>query len=368
MPRVVGHIDLDYFYAQVEEVENPALRTRPVLVCVFSGRTEESGVVATANYLARAHGARSGMPIVLAKRKLQGKDPVLIKMVRTKYEQVSERIMELLKGKVDILEQTGIDEAFFDVTRTASGSFPQAERTATEVKKSLLTTESLTCSIGIGQSKTVAKIASDFRKPDGLTVILPEETEAFLEPLTISKLYGVGPKTAQLLEGVGVKTIGELAKAPFQTLERVLGRKLAQYLSAASRGEDDEPVSPRRQQTQLSRIVTLKQNTSDAGIAFAQLSEALEDLARRLHSSGLAFKTVTAIAILTDLSTKTKSRTLDGPTSDTATMTETARSLLEQLAKASGKEFRRVGVRLSDLSSTKDQTSLGEFLHEEAVP
>jgi DNA polymerase IV (archaeal DinB-like DNA polymerase) len=363
LTRVIGHIDLDYFYAQVEEVENPALKSKPVLVCVFSGRTDESGVVATANYRAREFGAKSGMPIVLAKRKLQGKDPALIKMVRSKYESVSERVMEVVKEKVDLLEQTSIDEAFFDITRGSSGSFVEGRRVAAEIKESLLATEGLTSSVGVGQSKAVAKIASDFKKPDGLTIVAPDETESFLNPLSITRLYGVGPKTAQVLEGLGIRTIGQLSKTPIQSLEDSLGSKLAQYLSAASRGQDTEPVSPNQQPTQLSRIITLKQNTSDPEVAFAQLSEAFDDLGRRSNSLGLSFKTVTAVAILTDLTTKTRGRTLESPASDVATIKETTKNLLEELARTAGKEFRRVGVRLSDLSNAKDQTSLSQFLH-----
>jgi DNA polymerase IV (DinB-like DNA polymerase) len=363
---VIGHVDLDYFYAQVEEISNPALRGRPILVCVFSGRTEDSGVVATANYRARELGAKSGMPITLAKRRLQGKDPVLISMSRPKYEQVSKRVMELVKERVDVLEQTGIDEAFFDITRMSHGSFEEAEQIASEIKEAVLSAERLTCSVGVGQSKAVAKIASDFKKPDGLTVVRPESTASFLNPLPVTKLYGVGPKTAQLLEGLDIRTIGELSTALFQSLEGSFGRKLAQYLVAASKGQDEEPVSPSQERTQLSRIITLKQNTRDSDIAIAQLSEAFEDLGRRASSEGLSFRTITAIAILTDLSTKTRSKTLESPISDVATVRETTKSLLAELARVADKEFRRVGVRLSDLSTMKDQTSLSQFVREEA--
>ena len=367
MVRVIGHIDLDYFYAQVEEVENPSLKNRPVLVCVFSGRTEESGVVATANYRARESGVRSGIPIVLAKRKLEGKDPVLIKMEKAKYEQVSERVMELVRGRVDVLEQTGIDEAFFDITGASHADYVRAERIAREIKDSILSAERLTCSIGLGQSKVVAKVASDFKKPDGLTIVLPESTASFLNILPVTKLYGVGPKTTKSLERLHITTIEELSKAPVQSLEDEFGRKLAQYLSVASRGQDDDPVSPNQEPTQLSRIVTLKADTNNPDTALEQLLEALGDLSRRLDLRGISFKTITAIAILTDLSTKTRSKTLESPASDMATMKEATYALLEELSESAGKEFRRVGVRLSDLSNVKNQTSLVQFLSREQV-
>ena len=364
MTRVVGHVDLDYFYAQVEEVHDPSLRSKPVLVCVFSGRTEDSGVVATANYRAREFGVGSGMPIVLAKRKLHGKDPVLVRMSHPKYEQVSERVMNLVGENVDVLEQTGIDEAFFDITRASGGDFAEAGRVASKIKESVLARENLTCSIGVGQSKVVAKIASDFKKPDGLTVVIPASTESFLGVLPVTRLYGVGPKTAKLLGGMSITTVRELSRTPPERLQDVLGRKLSQYLLAASKGLDTEPVSPSQNPTQLSRIITLKENTTDPNVAFSQLAEALNDLGRRLSSQGVTFRTISAIAILTDLSTKTKSKTLEVPVSDATVVTETTRALLVELAEVSGKGFRRVGVRLSDLASARDQTSLTQFTGE----
>ncbi|MDA4119127.1 MAG: DNA polymerase IV, partial [Thaumarchaeota archaeon] len=212
MERVIGHIDLDYFYAQVEEVENPSLKERPVIVCVFSGRTEDSGVVSTANYRARELGVHSGMPIVLAKKKLEGKNAAVIKMDHEKYEVVSSRIMDELAQKVDILEPTSIDEAFFDLTGSAGGDYAKAQNTAEVIKELILTNEHLTCSVGLGRSKVVAKLGSDIAKPGGLKVVTPETTKAFLSPLPVTKLYGVGPKAAATFEELGVKTVGDLAR------------------------------------------------------------------------------------------------------------------------------------------------------------
>jgi DNA polymerase IV (DinB-like DNA polymerase) len=357
-------LDLDYFYAQVEEVQDPSLKAKPVLVCVFSGRTEESGVVATSNYRAREFGIRSGMPIALAKKKLQGTDAAVIKMRREKYEEVSERVMGLVEGKVDVLEQTGIDEAFFDLTGSASGDFDSARATASEVKESVLKSEGLTCSVGIGQSKVVAKVASDFQKPDGLTVVPPALTVSFLEPLPVTRLYGVGPKAAEALEALSVRTVGELRRTSAQELETKFGREQAAYLLAAAAGLDDEPVSPRAEPKQLSRIITLRQNTGDARVAFGQLGAAIEDLHRRLGVKGISFRTISAIAILTDLTVKTKSKTFEAPVSDLATMQNSSLDLLRELSETAGKEFRRVGVRVSDLASSKSQTSLSQFAQE----
>jgi len=360
--RVVGHVDLDYFYAQVEEVLDPSLKAKPVLVCVFSGRTADSGVVATANYRARELGVRSGVPIATAKRRLQGVDAAVIKMRHEKYEEVSERVMRLVEESVDLLEQTGIDEAFFDLTDSSGGDFGRAGETGAKIKELVSKSEGLTCSVGLGKSKVVAKIASDFRKPDGLTVVQPESTISFLSPLPVTKLYGVGPKAAETLEALGVRTIGELSRAPAQDLEERFGRKLAAYFLAASTGSDTEPVSPREEPTQLSRIITLKQNTIDPEVAFEQLTEAIDDVHRRLGLRGASFRTISAIVILSDLAVKTRSKTFETPVSDLATMRETMRRLLGDLSGTVGKEFRRVGVRVSDLASPGNQASLSQYL------
>lgn len=362
MVRVVGHLDLDYFYAQVEEVLDPSLKAKPVLVCVFSGRTEDSGVVATANYLARDLGVKSGIPIATAKRKLQGTDAAIIRMQHEKYEAVSERVMSLVEENVDVLEQTGIDEAFFDLTGSSGGDFEQGKATAFRIKELILKSEGLTCSVGLGQSKVVAKIASDHQKPNGLTVVAPESTVAFLNPLPVTKLYGVGPKAAEGLESMGVRTVGELSRSSAQDLEARFGRKLGAYFLAASTASDSEPVVPRGEPTQLSRIVTLKQNTANPEVAFEQLSGAIEDVHQRLASRGLSFRVISAMAILSDLTLKTKSKTFETPVSDLATMSDATKRMLAELSTTAGKEFRRVGIRVSDFGSSENQSSLSQYL------
>jgi len=362
LPRVIGHIDLDYFYAQVEEVENPALKGRPVIVCVFSGRTEDSGVVGTSNYRAREFGVHSGMPIVLAKKKLEGKDAEVIRMDHEKYEVVSSRIMDDLERMVDALEPTGIDEAFFDLTRSTGGDYATARRSAESIKESILKSERLTCSIGLGRSKVVAKLGSDMAKPGGLTVVTPEATESFLAPLQASKLYGVGPKTNSILEEMGLRTIGELARAGPSALESRFGRKFGGYLLAAATGTDADPVVAGLEPTQFSRIITLKRDTRDPREASDQLSEGIEYIHGKLMSSSKSFRTMTVIGILSDLSTKTKSKSFDAPTNDLGTIRETVPVLFDELSRTVGKDFRRVGVRVSSLTKVEDQTSLSEFV------
>ncbi len=363
MERVIGHIDLDYFYAQVEEVESPSLKERPVIVCVFSGRTEDSGVVSTANYRARELGVHSGMPIVLAKKKLDGKNAAVIRMEHEKYEIVSSRIMEDVAQKVDILEPTGIDEAFFDLTASTGGYYAKAQKTAEKIKESILKNEHLTCSVGLGRSKVVAKLGSDMAKPGGLKVVTPETTKAFLNPLSVAKLYGVGPKTAAALDAMGVKTVGDLAATDSSALDDRFGRNFAAYLLAAAKGEDDDPVRADLEPTQFSRIVTLKRDTRDPREAFEQMAAGIDYVHTKLTSSGKSFRTVTAIGILTDLSTKTKSKTFETPVNNPTILRETTLGLFDELSTVVDRDFRRVGLRVSGFTSVEDQTSLSEFLN-----
>ncbi len=363
MDRVIGHIDLDYFYAQVEEVENPALKERPVVVCVFSGRTEDSGVVSTANYRARDFGVHSGMPIILAKKRLEGMNPAIIRMSHDKYEAVSARIMEKLGQLVDVLEPTGIDEAFFDITPSTDGDYTRGREIAESIKKSVFEGEHLTSSIGLGRSKVVAKLGSDMSKPNGLTVITPEKTTDVLGPLPVGRLYGVGPKTSASLEEIGIRTVADLARADGLALERRFGRKFGAYLLAAATGTDDDPVVTGLEPTQLSRIVTLKEDTRNPHEIVSQLGSGIDYIDHKLTASKMSFRTVSAIGILTDLSTKTRSKTFETPVVGASVLREEALVLFEELASSVKRDFRRAGIRASGLVHLEDQSSLSEFVN-----
>jgi len=361
LTRLVGHLDLDYFYAQVEELENDSLRDHPVLVCVYSGRTEDSGVVSTANYRARELGVRSGVPIAFAKKRLSGKGAVFIRMDREKYAGYSERVMEILRESVDVMEQTGIDEAFFDITKRSGGGFEVASEIASHVKLEILRREKLTCSVGIAPNKVAAKLASDFKKPDGLTVIRPSELESFMGPMPVDKLYGIGAKTAKALQEMDVFTIRDLAKKNISELKDVFGQKLAVYLHNAASGEDAEPVVERGQATQISRIITLKADSRSADEILPQLVPIMDDVHRRVVEKGRFFKSVSVIGILSDLSIRTRTKTLEAPTNESSTLNHAATELLTSLVGELG-ELRRVGIKVSDLSESREQSSLSQFL------
>lgn len=364
MPRrVIMHVDLDSFYAQCEENANPHLKGKPVVICVYSGRTQDSGAVSTANYEARKYGVKAGIPIVRAKKLLESTDAAFITMNHPYYEQVSERIMEILRSQADTLEQASIDEAFLDVSARASSNFDSARDIALEIKKQLLTQENVTASIGIGPSKLIAKIASDQTKPNGLTIVSPLQVSAFLSSLPVGRIPGVGKKAEEKLTKLNVSTITELSNLSATRLVEIFGRSLGTYLYRAARGEDDEPVKEREQPTQISRITTLKQNTRQTGDTYPLLTDLANSVSEKLKEQGMTCKSVAIITILTDLSIHTRSRTLESPTSDAKLIETAAKQLtLEFLESNPEAILRRLGVKASSLAKESGQTDMSKFL------
>lgn len=357
------HVDLDYFYAQCEENRNPSIRGQPVVVCVYSGRTEESGVVSTSNYEARKYEVRAGIPIARAKKLLESSAAVFLPMNRPLYEEVSERIMDVLRDYVDSFEKGGIDEAYLEVTNRTRGDFEKAEELAAELKQQILRQEHVTCSIGIAPNKLIAKIASDHKKPSGLTMVKPEELMTFMAELPVDKIPGVGIKVAEKLGQLNVQTVNQLCTVDASVLIESFGNSLGTFLYQAARGEDDDAVKEREQPTQFSRIVTLKNDTREISEVMPTLEELANSVAQKLAESDMTCKSVSVIAVLGDLSIHSKSRTLESPTSDLSTITKNARDLMEQFIELMPDAVaRRVGVRLSALSKRSGQTDIYKFL------
>jgi DNA polymerase IV (archaeal DinB-like DNA polymerase) len=357
------HVDLDSFYAQCEENANPSLKGKPVVVCVYSGRTEDSGVVSTANYEARKYGVKAGIPIVRAKKLLESIDAAFVPMNHPYYEQVSQSIMEILRTKSDAFEQTSIDEAFLDVSGQTDYNFDSARDVALEIKKQLLAQENLTCSIGIGPNKVVAKIASDQSKPNGLTVTKPEEVADFLSPLPVSRIPGVGKKAEEKLGNFNVATISQLSNLSASTLIGIFGKSLGGYFYRASRGEDDDPVKEREQPTQFSRIATLKQNTRRVEDTFPLLTELAQCVSDKLKERGMQCRSVSIIALLTDLSIHSKSKMLESPSSDGKLIETAAKQLTQEFLQLNPEAIlRRLGLKASNLTKTSGQTDMSNFL------
>ncbi len=363
--RIIMLADFDYFFAQCEELRNPAIKDKPVVVGVYSGRTEDSGAVSTSNYIARKFGVKSGMPLFLAKRKLEGTDAVFFHVDHEYYDQISNRIMAIFRGYASSLEQVSVDEAYLDVTDQVGGSFEKARGHALKIKADVKAQVGISFTIGVGPNKLVAKIACDSQKPDGLTIIEPEQAQAFLAPLPVDRLLGVGKKTTARMEQMGIKTIGELAKYDCQRLIEVFGKALGVYFHFAANAIDNEPVQEQGEAESISRIGTLKQDTRDLAFILQKTDELSEDVYRDLTERNLSFRQVAIYMVLTDLSSKTRSVTLDQPAKDRETIRRNVHVLFEKFMQESPLEIRRVGVKVGGFSREEPkQKQLTSFFQE----
>jgi len=299
--RKIIHVDMDAFYASVEQRDNPDLRGKPVVV----GGDHERGVVAAASYEARKYGVRSAMSSILARRKC----PHLI-FVRgnfDKYKQVSRQIREIFHEYTDLVEPLSLDEAFLDVTHAKKGK-PSATLIAREIKAKIKETTGLTASAGVSYCKFLAKVASDVNKPDGLFVITPADAEAFLEQLEIGKFFGIGKKTAEKLNKQGIYTGADLKKMDQAGLIRQFG-KAGSYYYKIVRGIDDRPVVSSRERKSLGAENTFSVDYSDLGDLQEQLLKIEAEVWRRLHRSQIFGRTLTLKIKFSDFEQITRSRT-----------------------------------------------------------
>ncbi|VVB87673.1 DNA polymerase IV [uncultured archaeon] len=358
LSRIILHADMDYFFAQCEEREQPEIKGKPVVICVYSGRSKDSGAVSTSNYEARKFGIKAGMPIVRAKK--LAPEAVFLPVNMELYHGISDEVMEILREYSGTLEQESVDEAFCDLTGKVT-DFEEAKMLAASIKEEIKQKVGLTCSIGVGPNKLVAKIASDYRKPDGLTVVKPDEVKQFLAPLKITDLAGVGKKTGERLNELGVKTIGEMAKLSTDDLIREFGKAKGLWLEQASQGIDDSPVIEREGTGQIGRISTLREDTRDLTVILDAVYSLSEDVYKKLEARNLSFKSVSFVGISTDFKTRTKSHTLDAPVRDLDTIRTIAGNLAKAFLDENHLPLRRVGVRVSNLAGRKGQRTLGEF-------
>lgn len=360
--RAVMHVDFDYFFAQCEELRRPEIKDRPVLVCVFSGRTEDSGVVSTANYVARRYGVKSGIPIKTAKAKLAGvQDALFLPLDVGYYRQVSKAAMAAIQEHADVFERVGIDECYVDVSKKTS-DFDDAEGLARAIKQEVKTRTGLTCSVGVAPNKMLAKIASDYEKPDGLTVVRPEDAVKFVSVLDVDRIPGVGPKTRNRLAELGVKTAGDLAKIDLFKLIHEFGKKTATYMHNAAKGVDDEPVvESDGGRKQLMHIVTLKKDAGSAEEMYGDLEEICRHVHETVTERRLLFRSVGIILVLNDLENVTRSRSLKAHTASFDQLHATAKALLGE-AMQEKRNVRRLGVRVSDFQDSAGQNTLSGWM------
>jgi DNA polymerase IV len=348
--RTILHVDLDAFFAAVEQRDHPELRGKPVIV--GGGGPDQRGVVSTASYEARKFGVHSAMPLRTAGRLCpQG---IFLPVDGRKYQQVSREVMAILRRYTPQVQPISIDEAFLDVTgsRQLFGDGPEIARS---IKQAVVDEVRLTISVGVATTKLVAKVASDLRKPDGLVIVLPGQEAAFLAPLPISRLWGVGEKTATALREFGVVTIGDLAALPPDSMEGRFG-KVGTYLAARARGIDPDPVASGDPAKSVGHEHTFDVDTSSREVIERTLLGMADGVAWRLRAAGLKAATITLKLRDSSFTTITRQLTLDVPTDLTEPIYEAAITLARR--ELHGQRIRLVGVTASNF---REREQLGLF-------
>jgi len=312
-PRIVMHVDMDAFYAAVEERYSPELRGRPVIVSADPKDGHGRGVVTTANYLARKYGIGSAMPVSRAWRlaeaaKRRGEpEAVFVRGDHRLYREVSGRIMAILEDDADAFQAASIDEAYLDVS--SLGSFDAAAQHARHVKAAISERELLTCSIGIAPNKLVAKIASDFKKPDGLTIVPPEQVQEFLDPMPVRVIPGIGPKGDSFLRARGIRTVRDLRGIDEEQLTGWMGKWGAELYSKA-RGRSESAVSSHWERKSIGEQTTFEQDTLEAAYVIDRARELTGHVFRGLKERGYqSFRTISIIVRFSNFTTLTRAHT-----------------------------------------------------------
>lgn len=353
---IIFHIDMDSFFASVEVREHPELAGRPVIVGADPREGKGRGVVSTSSYEARKYGVHSAMPISRAYQLCP--EGVYLPPHFPLYRQASRAVMQILCRYADRVEQVSIDEAYLDLS--ALGSFEKARRVAEEIKAVIRKEEGLICSIGVASGRVIAKIAAGAAKPDGLTVVPPESAAAFLSPLPVEKIPGIGKKSARVLHGMGIFTIGDLAGADVQKLIGRFGRSVV-GLQRLARGGDESGVREFQESRSVSREVTFDEDTDDEATLLATLEDLSRDLFTAISEEKLSYRTVTVKLRYHDFFTRTKARSTELYRRDQKTILSLSRELFNELY--SGEKVRLLGLRLSSLKGeVSGQKKIDEFL------
>jgi DNA polymerase IV (DinB-like DNA polymerase) len=356
--RIIAHVDMDAFYASVEERYHRELRGRPVVVGADPKGGTGRGVVTAANYAARKYGIRSALPISRAWRLAEAArrrgepETVFVRGNHALYREVSHRIMPVIARGADAFEEASIDEAYLDLSSLAE--MERAETHARALKKEVLEGEGLTCSVGIGPNKLVAKIASDFQKPDGLTVVRPDEVLGLLDGLGIRVIPGIGPKTELFLQQQGLKTVADLRQVELGQLREWLG-KGGEDLYRKARGISDDPVSNEWEPKSVGEQETFEEDTLDPVVVLERAQALANTVFRRFVGAGFAaFRTVTVTVRFMGFVTVSRSRTGKLPLTDLAGLQAEVRQLLQPFfdtrENPKGKKIRLIGVRIEKLS------------------
>jgi DNA polymerase-4 len=340
---ILAHLDLDAFFAAVEELENPELRSKPLVV---GGDPHGRGVVATANYEARRYGIHSAMSCAEALRRCP--HAVFVPSRHRLYSEYSRAVWGAVREVVPTVERTGMDEGYLDMGEVA-GSFSGARVLAEAVQTSVRGATSLSAAIGVATCKVVAKIASDRRKPGGLTIVLPGREASFLAPFDIRRLPGVGPRSEKRLRGAGIDTIGSLAALGDADLRRLLPGKVGKLLRDRARGIDPRRVETSSERISISHEETFPKDIADRDRLKEELQRMAARLADHLRQKGETARTVTTKVRYTDFSIRSRSTTMPIGTDDSERIAELACALLDRALDDRPGALRLVGVGVSGL-------------------
>ena len=348
---MILHIDMDAFYASVEQLDNPWLKGK----CVMVGGTSNRGVVSASSYEARRFGVRSAMPIFQARQKCP--DGVFVPPRMERYKEMSKKIMAILREFSPQVEVVSIDEAYMDISG-GQRMLGDPEMVAMDIKNEIKKNLSLTCSVGVAPGKFLAKVASDMDKPDGLTIIRPQQVHQFIENLPVQKVPGVGKKTIVQLESIGVKTLGDVKKFPDKILLDRLG-KFGQRLIALASGQDHSTVTPWSPHKSISSECTLGEDTLDKKLLHKHLLKQSEEVARQLRKAGFKARTITIKLKHADFKQFTRSKTIDTPTRSSETIFRHAAGLLDKYQLT--QKIRLIGVGTSGFKSAGQPVQLDLF-------
>jgi DNA polymerase-4 len=341
---IVAHLDLDAFYAAVEELESPELRARPLVV---GGDPRGRGVVATANYVARRFGIHSAMSCAEALRRCP--EAVFVRPRHTLYREYSRNVWQTVRGVVPTVEQTGMDEGYLAIGEVAA-DFLAARVVAEAVRTAVRAATSLTCSLGVAPCKVVAKVASDARKPGGLVVVPAGKEAAFLAPLAVRRLPGVGPKAEERLRAAEIETIGDLAALADDDLRRLLPGSVGTMLRDRARGIDPRELELGTERISISVENTFERDISDRERLHDELREMAAEVAGALQSKGQVARTVTTKLRYADFSIRSRSTSLASGIDEPETIADLACRLLDRGLHDRPGALRLVGVGVSGLA------------------
>jgi DNA polymerase IV len=347
---ILAHLDLDAFYAAVEELENPELRSQPLVV---GGDPRGRGVVATANYVARKFGIHSAMSAAEAIRRCP--QAVFVRPRHTLYREYSRSVWTTVRGIVPTLEQTGADEGYLDMSEVAN-DFLEARVVAEAVQTAVRAATSLTCSLGVAPCKVVAKVASDARKPGGLTVVVPGQEASFLAPFDVRRLPGVGPKAEARLRPAGVDTIGALAALSDDQLRQLLPGSVGSALRDRAQGIDPRGLELDVQRVSISSENTFERDIVDREYLHGELRRQAHDVAQSLQKRGEVARTVTTKLRYADFSIRSRSTSLDHGIDDAEQIGDLACRLLDRGLRDRPGALRLVGVGVSGLGAYRQLT------------